>query len=336
MQLNGYPDLLSFTRRNRTTARIKARLDIVSKEAVTGQRADLTKATNGRVGGAHLMRKALNDIELSTRINSLTTTRLDLISQGISGARIAMNGIDTRAIIALNSAGSAGVVAISNEAEANLRSVMTALSIKHGPRNLLSGNVTDRPPFSGPGALLDDVRNIMTTAGSPADIDAALDIYFNDPAGGFQTNIYTGGTDAAPPMHIGNGQKISVDVRADSQTIKDVLRGLAVIATAQSSGNAIGTSEFTEIFNNGITAATNGTSGLISLEGNLGIFSETLEKANARNQFEALSLSAAYQTLTGRDQFEAAAELKQLEVQLESSYIITARLSGLTLTNYLR
>jgi flagellar hook-associated protein 3 FlgL len=137
-------------------------------------------------------------------------------------------------------------------------------------------------------------------------------------------------------MHIGNGHKIDVDVRADSQTIKDVLRGLAVMATAQSSGNTIGTSEFADIFNSGITAATNGTSGLISLEGNLGIFSETLEKANARNQFEALSLSAAYQTLTGRDQFEAAAELKQLEVQLESSYIITARLSGLTLTNYLR
>jgi len=38
----------------------------------------------------------------------------------------------------------------------------------------------------------------------------------------------------------------------------------------------------------------------------------------------------------GRDQFEAAAELKQLEVALESSYIITSRLSDLSLSNYLR
>lgn len=336
MQITGYPDLLSFTRRNRTTAGIKARLDIVAKEAVTGQRADLTEATNGRVGNAHLMRKALNDIEQGTRINALSTTRLDLISQGVSGARTAMNGIDTRALIALNSSGSAGVETIADEAEANLRSVMAALSTKHGTRNLFSGNAPGQAPFADADVLLDDIRNIMTTAGSPANIETALDSYFDDPAGGFQTNIYTGGTDDAPPMQIGNGQEINLDLRGDNQALKDVLRGLVVMATAESSGNAIGTPEFAEIFSGGITAATNGTSGLIRLEGNLGIASETLEKANSRNQFETLSLTAAYQSLTGRDQFEAAAELKQLEVQLESSYIITSRLSGLSLTNYLR
>ncbi|MDB2438731.1 flagellin [Hellea sp.] len=336
MQLTGYPDLLSFTRRNRTTANIKARLDVAAQEAVTGQRADLTEATNGRVGNAHLLSKALNDIEQSSRINALSTTRLDMIGQGISGARNAMNGIDTRALIAINSAGTADVETIADEAKANLRSVMSALSSKQGTRNLFSGDAVDQSPFADVDILLDDIKNIMATAGSPANIESALDSYFDDPAGGFHTNIYTGGTDAAPPLQIGDGQKLNVDLRGDNDAIKDILRGLAVIATAESSGNAIGTSAFTEIFSSGITAAANGTSGLISLEGNLGIASETLEKANSRNQFEALSLNTAYQSLTGRDQFEAAAELKQLEVQLESSYIITSRLSDLSLTNYLR
>jgi len=336
MQLIGYPDLLNFTRRNRTTAHIKARLDIVSKEAVTGVRADLTKATNGRVGGAHLMRKALNDIERGTRINSQTTSRLDLMTQGVSGARFALNGIETRAIIALNANGAPGINAIADESAANLKSVMSALGVKHGLRHLLSGDATDQPPFADADLLLTDIRNIMSTAGSPAAIDTALDFYFNDPAGGFQTNIYTGGTNSVPPMQIGNGQKIDVDVRGDNQVFKDVLRGLAVMATASTAGYAIGTAEFTEVFNGGITSVTNGNTALISLEGNLGIYSETLDKANARNQFELIALSTAYQTLTGRDQFEAAAELKQLEVQLESSYVITARLSGLSLTNYLR
>lgn len=336
MRMTGYSDLLGFTQRNRTTSRIKARIDIVAKEAVTGRRSDLTEATNGRVGSAHLMRKALNDLEQGTRINSLTTTRLELLNQGISGMRNAMNGIDTRALITLNSNGSTGVGGIAEEAEANLRSSMSALSVKHGSRNLLSGNATDAAPFAGPEALLDDIRNIMTTAGGPADIQAALDTYFNDPAGGFQTNIYTGGTDAAPPMRVGNGEKIDIDIRGDDNAIKDALRGLAVMATAQDSGFDIGTQEFSNIFQGGISSAASGTSALIELEGKLGVFSETLEKANTRNNFESASLTAAYQTITGRDQFEAAAELKQLEVQLESSYIITSRLSDLSLTNYLR
>jgi len=336
MNVTGYSDLLGFTQRNRTTARVKARLDVVAREAVTGQRADITEATNGRVGGAHLLRKALNDLEQGTRINALTTTRIDLLSQGISGVRNATNGIDTRALIALNSNGSTAIDTIAEEAEANLRSSISALSVKHGSRNLLSGNATDSAPYAGADALLEDVRNIITTAGGPADIRAALDTYFEDPAGGFQTNIYTGGTAAAPPSRLGNNEQIDIDIRGDDTAIKNALRGLAVLATAQDSSFDVGTEEFSEIFQDGISAAAISTGGLISLESNLGVVSETLAKANTRNNFESLSLTAAYQTITGRDQFEAAAELKQLEVQLESSYIITARLSDLSLTNYLR
>ena len=336
MQLGGYPDLLSFTRRNRTTTDIKARLDIAAQEAVTGQRADLTKATNGRVGNAHLLNKALNDIEQSTRINSLSSTRIDLISQGISGARAALDGIDTKAIIALNTTSSPGIDTIADEADANLRSVLTALYVKHGTRSLFSGDAPDQAPYAGADALLDDIRNIVTTAGSPTDIETALNTYFDDPAGGFQTNIYTGGTGQSSPLHIGNGQTIDLDVRGDNDSIKDVLRGLAVLATAQDAGYATESAEFSDIYNSGITAISTGTTELITLEANLGIYSETLRKADDRNQFEAQSLTAAYQAITGRDQFEAVAELTQLEVQLEGSYIITARLSDLTLTNFLR
>jgi len=335
MQLLGNPDLLSFTRRNRVTSDIKARLDIAAQEAVTGQRADLTAATNGRIGDVHLLNKALNDIEQGTRINSLSSNRLDLISLGISGARAAINGLDSRAIIAVNS-DNQGLESIIEEAEGSLRSVIQSFSGKHGTRNLFSGDATDTPAFAGADALLDDIRNIISTAGSPNDINTALDTYFNDPAGGFQTNIYTGGQNAAAPLQIGNGQIIEVDVRGDHQAIKDVLRGLAVIATVESAGQPFESEEFKEIIGGGITATANGISGLIQFESDVGVSSEILEQANSRNQFESSSLTAAYQNLIGRDQFEAVAELQQLEVQLESSYIITARLSDLSLTNYLR
>ncbi|MEP6342123.1 MAG: hypothetical protein ABJ275_02325 [Maricaulaceae bacterium] len=336
MQLGGYPDLLSFTRQNRTTTDIKARLDVAAQEAVTGRQADITKATNGRVGNAHLLNKALNDIEQSSRINSLSTTRIDLLSQGISGARAALDGIDTRAVIALNTINSPAIDVIADEAESNLRSALTALNIKHGTRSLFSGDAADQAPFASADILLDDVRNIVTTAGSPADIEAALNTYFDDPTGGFQTKIYTGGTGQASPLHIGNGQTIDLDIRGDNDAIKDVLRGLAVLSTAQETGFAIDTAEFAEVFNSAITKTANGTSDLVTLEANLGTYAETLSKADERNQFEALSLTAAYQALTGRDQFEAAAELTQLEVQLEGSFILTSRLSDLTLTNFLR
>lgn len=336
MLLTGYPDLLSYSRQSRITADIKSRLEIVSNEAVTGLHDDITKVTGGNVGGAHLMKKALNDIAQNTRLNSLSSTRLEMITNSLNGAREAVNGIDVQAIIALNSNNSDQLANISAGADANLRSVMSALSSKHGSRNLLSGDATDLPPFAGADALLDDVRAIMVAGTSAAGIDAALDTYFNDPAGGFQTNQYLGGLNAAPPLRLSNGGVIAVDVRGDNPVIKDVLRGLATLATAGSSGLSEGGAEFNTLFTNGITATADGVSGLIAMEGDLGIYAETIDKANSRDQFENLTLTAAYQAIVGRDQFEAVAELQQLQVQLESSYVITARMADLTLTNYIR
>lgn len=332
----GYPDLLSFTRRNRTTSVIKARIDVASKEAVTGRRSDLTKATNGQVGSAHLLQKALNDIDQSSRMNTLSKTRLDLIGQGISGARGFMGGIDTRGLIALESGSAAGLEVIAAEARESIKNVMGSLGAKQGTRYLMSGDGADKPPFADTDILLADVQNILETATDHATADAALDAYFNDPDGGFEARIYTGGIDPAPPLQIGGGQTVDFDLRANNEAFKEALRGLAVMATTQSAGYEIGTEDFADIFGGGLGAAATGTSKMITLESTLGIHAETIQKADNQAQAEQLSLSAAFQSIVGRDQFEAAAELKQLEVQLESSYIITARLSDLTLTNYLR
>jgi len=291
MRLTGFPDLLGFNQRNRTVTALKERLDIVSREAVTGLQADVTKATNGLSGQAHLVFKGLEDLEQSSRLSALAKTRLDMTNGAISGARNAMNGISTRAIVALEGGGETGIDIITQDSEANLRSAMAAFGAQQGSRNLLSGAATDQTTFASADVLLDDVRNIMQTAGDADAIEAALDEYFDR-------------------------------------------RGMAVIATASEA--PLGEDGFRQVFLGGAASAANGETGLIETEGQLGILSETLAKSQERQAFEKISLSTAYQNLVGRDQFEAAAELKQLEVALESSYVITSRLSGLSLVNYLR
>ena len=336
MLLTGFPDLLTYSRQTRITASLKARLQTVSNEAVTGLHDDITKVTRGNVGGAHLMQKALNDIEQNTRLNSMSGTRLELITQSLQNSREAIDGLDTKALIALNSNNLDFIATVTSEAEAGLRSVMTSLSSKHGTRNLLSGDATEAPPFAGPDALLADIRAIMAGNATPAAIDTALDTYFNDPLGGFQTNMYLGGANAAPPLRLSDGSIIEVDVRGDNSVIKDTLRGLAVLASADSSAFPAGSPPYNEVFQSGINAIAEGVGGLIAMQGDLGVFSETIEKADARDAFEKLTLSAAYQAIVGRDQFEADAELQQLQVQLEASYVITSRLADLTLTNFIR
>ncbi len=334
MRLQGFPDLLGFTQRNRTIGGLKARLDIVSREAVTGVQADITKATNGLTGQAHIIFKALSDIDQGARLGAMSKTRLDMTTGAVSGARTAMNGIGTRAVVALENGGAAGTNILADEAEGNLRSVMGALNVQQGSRNLLSGAATDQLTFAAPDVLLDDIRNIMQTAGSADEIESAIETYFESPTGGFQTNIYKGSDRAAPPINIGDGQTLEMSLRGDDKAFRDSLRGLVTLATAADA--PLDKDGFRQVFKAGADVAGNAESGLIETEGRLGILQESLGRAQERQQAEKASLTTAYQNLVGRDQYEAASELKQLEVALESSYIITSRISGLSLSNYLR
>ena len=336
MIISALPDLLTFQRQTRLTSDLKARLEITSREAVTGRREDITGHVRGDVGSVHLLEKALDDIELDGRINATSGARIDLMSTALSAVRGVVNGLDVTGLAALTIPDSFGISTVAKQAEANLRSVMSLLSTAHGDRKLFSGDATDQIPLASPEELLADIVAIMQTEPDPASIEIALDTYFNDPAGGFAQDIYRGGDDDAPPSFLADGSRIEFGIKANDQALRDTLRGLAVMATAQSTGFDITGVEFAAVFTSGTSVLGKGTGAVIKLESNLGIYAGLLENADTQQSAERLVLGLALNAVIGRDQYEAAAELKQLELQLEASYLITARLANLSLTNFLR
>jgi flagellar hook-associated protein 3 FlgL len=336
MQTNSFPDLLGYSRRNRTTAQIRQQMQTTSQEAVSGLKSDLTKATNGDVGRAHLLQKAQSDITQSQDINSLSAARLNAMSRSVSSAREAMNGIDTRATIALSSGFALNIDPIIKEAEVNINVIMGALNTSLGERNLFSGNQTDTITFASPDVLMEDIRNLVGTA---PDADAALQAvndYFDTPGGGFETRIYQGGERNPPALPLGDGQSIQTGITGKHQAVKDALKGLALMAVSKDSLPPTDVAGAETLFAAGAKLSGTGNSGLIALEAEIGVFSESIQKVSDKNDSEKAALDVAFQNLFGRDQFEAAAELQQLQTQLEASYTITARLSNLTLTNFLR
>ena len=72
------------------------------------------------------------------------------------------------------------------------------------------------------------------------------------------------------------------------------------------------------------------------MAGRVGVAEERMATVQARNEASDVTLNLAYNKLAGRDQFEAAAELSQLESQLQISFLATARLANLSLVNFLR
>ena len=75
---------------------------------------------------------------------------------------------------------------------------------------------------------------------------------------------------------------------------------------------------------------------LVDIQAGVGIRQTSLQDQQAVLSREETLLAAAFIDLAGKDQYEAATELRELEANLEASYLLTSRLSNLSLLNYLR
>jgi len=120
---------------------------------------------------------------------------------------------------------------------------------------------------------------------------------------------------------------------SDEEAIRDTLRGLALTAL---SGDATGIEEKRSFLSAANGALGDAIEGTIDLQSRLGVREERLATAQSAYQGEIASLGIAMNGLTGRDQAEAASEMRVLESQLEAAYLTTSRIASLSLTNFLR
>ena len=332
MALTFTPDLLSYSSLSRNVADLKARADVTRTESVTGRYEDITAQTNGDIGGAHLTKKALDDViaykeNLTFSQNQAAAVQTVLDSVNTDGARIA-----TEALAAAERDDNAALRTSVEEARAAVKSVFAALNTSVGGRALFSGDVAERAPLASPDQFIADIEAIMASAVDAADAEAMLDTYFNDPTGGFATSIYQGGAGEAPGVEIAPGVRLDVSAKADDQSVRDLLRGLASIAAYDSAGFA----DRDTLIEDGGTLVLEAGVDLTDLRARIGVGESRIEAAITRYTQEEAALTTLFNQKTARDPYEAASELRLLETQLEASYLLTSRLSQLTIANYLR
>ena len=319
--MTGVPDILSFTRLARNIADMKTRADTARVEAVTGRVEDVTKHTNGDVGGAHLLQKAVEDVQSYQTLLRLAAGRADLTQATLGSLNAQSNQIATEALAAFGREDDAFIRNSTQSARDAVIGVFASLNASLGGRALFGGDVTDGAPLAAPEQLLAEVEAIMAGAVDAADAEAQLDTYFNDPAGGFETGIYRGGANNAPGVEIAPRIRVDASARANEQAIKDLIRGLAELATFE-------TASFAGARTIGEAAAARtlqAESDVTSLRASIGVSEGRIASSIARYEAEEAVLSSLFNQKTARDTFEAASELQLLERQIENSYLLTAR-----------
>ncbi|GHA89460.1 flagellin [Algimonas arctica] len=332
MQFSLTPDILFNTRQSRQNATLRARLETVGQEAITGRRTDVLQATNGQIGDAFLLEKASQDISRQVGMANLATARLDGATNSISTIRETLIDFSSDARVSFETGSSNEFALMASGAEDALSHVMSSLSLRHGTRHLFSGTQSAGGPLASQEELQTAINAAISGAASGTDAVTAINDYFGA-GGGFETDIYQGSVEDGPRLHITDTDSFDPLPKADDQLFRDMMQGFAMIAGASQAATEADRDQLIEA---GINLLNGAVDGALVTESRLGAAQQSIERIEAGLQTEASLVSTTLSKLLGRDVFDAAAELQALEGQLEASYTVTGRLGSLSLANFLR
>ena len=314
----------------------KSELTVRTRELTTGIRDDIAAALGGDTRGLGQVEARLTTLAAYDRSST------DLARQA-EGMQHVLGTIQDGAqslwanlvqIAALPSPHSIAVGLM--QAQQQLSDVVGQINTSFGGRFLLSGTNVTTPPLPAVDDLLAATRSAIGSPATADDLVAAVSAFFDAPpgSGGFPDSIYQGDT-AAVTAVIASGQSAALDANAASPAIRNVLKGMVLLALATEAPWAGDTQAQAKIMgaSGEILLAADGELSL--LRGDIGTTEGALARAQTRNSAESTTLTLNRNTMIGADQYEAASAIAEAEARMEAIYSLTARLSRLSLAAYL-
>lgn len=207
---------------------------------------------------------------------------------------------------------------------------VSALNTRLADRTLFAGIAPDAPALAPVDQILSLARTAISAATSGADAEAALDQWFSDPAG-FTAQAYLGGPSQTPsPSALETlGPEPTARDPALRATLKAMILGSFAADTTLSGGMRADLA-----LRAGQRLAATATD-RAHLAGTVGAQQARLDAMITRDAAETATLQQARAGLLAVDPYDTATRLQDTEARIQMLYTITARLSRLTLADYL-
>ena len=324
----------SFLLQRRGTA-LKTEMSRLTQELATGQVSDIKSVLAGNFSYLSDLENSMKTLEgykvASTEASQVTGTMQSIL------ANIQDIGAQFSADLISVSTGGLDAIALQNATTARqyLDSVVSSLNTEFAGRKLFSGTAVNSSPLASSSDLIDALRTELSGVVGAGAKEAAAEAWFDDPAG-FDAIVYQGSTAALAPFRLSQTEDISLDVRANSNEIKEVLRHLTMAALADDATLVSGPAERLEILQSAGEGLFNNQSSLTALRANIGFSEARIDQIATRNASEMTALEYAKGTLLAADPFETVTRLEEVQFQLQSLYTVTSRSSELKLVNFLR
>lgn len=323
----------SFILRRQNTD-LKSDLQRLTTEISTGNAVDLGR----HVGGDYAPLAGI-DISLS-RLQGFgaVTSEASLLSSAIQTVLGTVENMASNlgpVLLAASSTGNTTHVNVAGgEARQKLATAIGLYNTDLGGRSLLSGQAIDSHAVIDVETLLSTLDTEIAGATSALDVETRINAWFDAPTG-YAATGYLGGS-ALAPLAVASGETADLGFTAADPAVRDTLKGLAMAAMLDRGALASDAQARADLARRAGESLVGSQARRADMAARLGTTESQIEAALVRNGAETSALQIARNGLTSVDPYETASKLEATRQQLETLYALTARISRLSLVDFLR
>ncbi|KPA20351.1 flagellar hook-associated protein FlgL [Shimia sp. SK013] len=314
---------------------VKSDFNRLGQELASGLKSDI----GASVGGDF---RALNDIERQlTVLDSYDQSTLDAkLFTGAMQANLdrlhSMSANLANSLITTVSSGTAGAATTASDmAMQDFESMVDTLNGRSADKSLFAGAATDGAATIPASEMMTHLSAAVAGSVTMTDVITAIDDWFMAPGGGFETVGYLGSANQISPFQLSETESTSVQIKADNEEIRQLLRDTAIAAIANDPGLALNSTDKLALLDTSGKAMLTNQDAIIQSRANLGYSEERIEIAATGNAASRASFSIARNDIATVDATEVAAEFQAVQLQLEMVYTITARLNSMSFMDYM-
>lgn len=319
----------------RSNSQLKVQMDRLVAELASGQIHSVAEAVNADFTGLGSIESALSQLEAFSISLAETGAHVSAAQTVLGGIQDISGKSGPSFLVAANTANPMQIHTASTDAKQTLETVVSMLNTQVAGRSLFSGAATDRRALASSDEIIAAVRTLLTGATTATDVIDTVSDWFEN-GGGFENLIYSGSQTPLGARPIGPGETAEMPPSATDPAIKNVLLGLVLGTFAEDGLPDLDVEGRTQIMQAAGLAHLTAEGGLSNLRAEIGTTEAKIDGATARSVAERDSLSLVRNGILASDPYQAASELEQISAQLETLYAMTARLSRLSLADYLR
>ncbi|AKS47784.1 flagellar hook-associated protein 3 FlgL [Octadecabacter temperatus] len=336
MAISMVGDLRQHLLTTRHNTSLKTQLNTLVQELTSGETADLTSHLGGDQTTLSGLDRQLQMLGQFAQSNTETGQFLIMMQTALSGID-SQRETASNALLSINLSSTASQIGNAADVARNgFNAAVQSMNQRSGDRAMFGGNDLESNPLADSETMMTALQSAVAGLTSASDIDAAVDAWFDIPGGGFESNGYQGDTIGYISRPAGAEQTVEIGVRADDQAIRDTLKALAKGALAGDIALNLEKEVRQSLQEQAGVDLLTQASELIGLQASIGYAEQQIEQSTVQISAQTSSFSIARNELVAADPFETATQLQSVQLQLETHYTLTARLSRLSLTEYLR